>query len=196
MAEPDFDPAFAEHMKWLGLVAAMWAELEYQINEAIWELANVERWAGACITSQIFSPSARMRALTALIRVRNGQTEDVKKFTSLSATIIKLGHRRNAYVHDPWAIEEDTNEVKRIHVNVEGEFEFGFKPTPIDDMKRLYAEINSTVVRFGEVRREVFQTLPPWPRTQFEQSRGIRPHPLAKNSSPKERPPPPSSSEA
>ena len=89
MAEPDFDPAFAEHMKWLGLVAAMWAELEYQINEAIWELANVERWAGACITSQIFSPSARMRALTALIRVRNGQTEDVKKFTTMASNTIR-----------------------------------------------------------------------------------------------------------
>jgi len=46
----------------------------------------------------------------------------------------------------------------------------------------------------GEVRSEVFQTLPPWPRTQFEQSRGIRPHPLAQNISPKERTPP--SSEA
>jgi hypothetical protein len=194
MADPDFDPAFAEHMKWLGLVAAIWAELEDQINEAIWELANVERWAGACITSQIFSPSARMRALTALLRVRKGQTEEIKKFTSLSASIIRLGHRRNEYVHDPWTIQEDTQEVKRIHVNTEGEFEVGFRPTPIDDLKRLYADISSAVVRFGEVRSEVFQTLPPWPRTQFEQSRGIRPHPLAQNISPKERTPP--SSEA
>jgi hypothetical protein len=99
MADPEFDPAFTEHMKLLGLVAGMWAEMEYQINDAIWELANVERWAGACITSQIFSPSARMRALVALIRVRNGEPKDVKKFTGMSQSIITLGHRRNAYVH-------------------------------------------------------------------------------------------------
>jgi len=195
MADPEFDLAIAEHMKWLGLVAAIWAELEYQINEAIWELSNIERWAGACITSQIFSPSARMRALVALIRVRNGAEEDVKKFTSLTPSIIKLGHRRNAYVHEPWAIEEGTDKIKRIHINLEGEFEFGFRATELVDLKRLYEEITSVAVRFGDARRQVFQTLPPWPRTQFERSRGIRPHPLAQNSSLKGPAPPPQSSE-
>ena len=47
MTAEDEDLRFQEHMQWLGHVAAMWSSLELQINMAIWELANIERWIAA-----------------------------------------------------------------------------------------------------------------------------------------------------
>jgi hypothetical protein len=46
----------------VGRISMAWAQLETHINHAIWHLANVEQYAGACITAQIISPAQRVRA--------------------------------------------------------------------------------------------------------------------------------------
>lgn len=48
-----YDTRFDPYMLRVGRVAVVWAALEFAINQAIWQLANVEAGAGACITSQI-----------------------------------------------------------------------------------------------------------------------------------------------
>jgi hypothetical protein len=174
----DHDPRFHEHMKWLGHVAAVWASLELNINMAIWELANVERWIGACLTTQIFSPSSRFRVLTALVRIRGGAPDVISKINKFAESTGGLARRRNSYVHDTWVFDEENHEIKRIHVTMEGAFSFGFTPTSVEELQRLFDDIQDAIKRFDHLRDEVFQSLPPWPRTQFEQSRGIRSYPL------------------
>ncbi len=176
------DPRFDEHMKWLGHVSAIWASLELSVNMAIWELANVERWIGACLTTQIFSPSARFRALISLVHVRGGQPEIISKIHKFAEGAGGLSRRRNSYVHDSWALDETTCEVKRIHVTMEGAFSFGFTPTSVDELKRLFDDIQDGIRRFDQLRDEIFRSLPPWPRTQFSRSRGIRSYPLDQSS--------------
>src|SRR3954467_10829696 len=68
---PPYDESFNEHMIALGRVAAMWADFEFLINESIWELANVERQVGACITAQLIGPAPRFRTLIALAHLRD-----------------------------------------------------------------------------------------------------------------------------
>jgi hypothetical protein len=188
------NPQFDEYMKWLGHIATIWATLEFQINMAIWELANVERWAGACITTQLFSPSSRTRALLSLIQIRGASPEIIEKVNKFAKSVIGLGRRRNEYIHDTWCVEENTGEVKRIHATMEGSFKFGFTPTDIKELQRLYNDIKGSLARFDQLRDEVFQSLPPWPRTQFEQSRGIQRYPPDRNNEMKEpQPRPPSS---
>jgi hypothetical protein len=181
MSRDNDDPRFHEHMKWLGQVAAIWASMELQINMAIWELANMEREAGACITSQLFSPSSRLRAFIALVHIRGGTPEVISKINKFSKRALCLARRRNSYVHDTWAIDEKAGDVKRIHVTMEGAFSFGFTPTSVDELKGLFADVQNGIKRFDDLRDEVFQSLPPWPRTQFSQSRGIRSYPLNQN---------------
>ncbi len=77
------DPRFQEHMKWLGHVAAISASLDLSVNMTIWELANVERWIGACLTTQIFSPSSRFRVLISLVHVRGGKPEIIRALSAL-----------------------------------------------------------------------------------------------------------------
>lgn len=178
MTDDLHDPRFDDHMRWVGHVAGIWASLELGINMAIWELANVEREAGACITSQLFSPSSRLRVLTNLIRIRGGAPDKIAKINKFAGAVGDLGRRRNEYIHDTWTLDEKTAKVARIHVTMEGEFHFGFAPTSIEELQTLYTNIQTQIRRFDELRDEIFQSLPPWPRTQFERSRGIRSYPL------------------
>jgi hypothetical protein len=191
MAADKEDPRFQEYMKWLGHVAAIWASLELNVNMAIWELANVERWIGACLTTQIFSPSSRFRVLISLIHVRGGTPETISKIHKFAESAGGLSRRRNSYVNDSWALDENTGEVKRIHVTMEGAFSFGFTPTSVDELKRLYDDIQDGIRRFDQLREEVFRSLPPWPRTQFSRSRGIRSYPLDQSTAPPTPQPPP-----
>jgi hypothetical protein len=64
-------------------------------------------------------------------------------------------------------MDESTGEIKRIHVTMEGTFSFGFTATSVDELKRLFNDIQDCTRRFDLIRDEVFRSLPPWPRTQF-----------------------------
>jgi hypothetical protein len=192
----NYDSRFDEHMKWLGHVAAIWASLELGINMAIWELANVEREIGACITPQIFSPSARLRAMVALVEIRGGTPDMIKKINKFSQRATGLARQRNGYVHDTYAIVENTGDIKRIHVTMEGSFSFGLIPTSKEELKKLFDDIQNSIRRFDQIRDEIFESLPPWPRTQFELSRDIRSYPLDQSTVTTKPPPPPESSQA
>jgi hypothetical protein len=69
--------------------------------------------------------------------------------------------------------------VMRIHVTMEGTFNYGFMPTSVEELKRLFDDIQEALVRFDQLRDEIFGSLPPWPRKQFSRSPGIRSHRLA-----------------
>jgi hypothetical protein len=158
-------------MKWLGHIASASAALDFRVNTAIWELANVERFIGACLTTQIMSPAARFRALIALVQVRGGTKEMVDKINKFKVKAEKVARRRNEYVHDPWT---SAGKVHRIHVTMEGNFNFDFTETPVEDLKRLYDDIQKRDREFVELCEEIFLALPPWQRTQFKRSKGIR----------------------
>ena len=61
-----------KHYAAIGKVAANWAALEMLINSAIWQIGEIPDHIGACITSQLYTFDARMKALIALLGVRGG----------------------------------------------------------------------------------------------------------------------------
>src|SRR4029077_3089242 len=93
----EFDPYFLAE----GQLASKWAEFELVLNSAIWELANVEKLVGGCITSQMIGPAPRFRCLASLLNLRNAPAELVKELNSLSSRAEGLGGQRNRYLHDP-----------------------------------------------------------------------------------------------
>jgi hypothetical protein len=57
MADDDwYDARFDPYMLAVGKIATVWAGLEFAINQAIWELCNVEAPVGACVTAQLIGP--------------------------------------------------------------------------------------------------------------------------------------------
>jgi hypothetical protein len=71
--EPDDDLYLdfidVHHAAAIAQVISVWARLEYDIDELIWELARLEPDIGACLTAQFSTVNARFNALLAVARL-------------------------------------------------------------------------------------------------------------------------------
>ena len=152
----------------IGLIAAGWAKFKYATNAVIWHLANVDITAGACITSQIQSPSQRMKALIALVDLRGGGTALIKDLNTFSARADGLARRRNRMVHDPWLSKAD----RSIRVEVTADRKLCFKAHDMDlsDMDELALEIAKLIAELDKFHIRIKCELPPRPDTQYLQS--------------------------
>jgi hypothetical protein len=170
-----YDPRFDAYMTAVGRIALMWAHLEYNLNEAIWELENVESAVGACVTAQIFSASGRLRALISLVHHRGAPNTIIRKLNKLGQKIEGLGRQRNEYVHHPVSLGIETGKLTRVHVSADRQLDFKFKPTDLNEMRKLFRNIRFASVEFDALYDRILSELPPWPRKQFGQSdRGFR----------------------
>jgi hypothetical protein len=107
---PKFDPYFTA----IGRVANAYSQLEFKMNDAIWELANVARSAGVCMTAQMIGPAPRNRCLLALLKFRNASQNLISEFNKIGNKIEGVAARRNRYVHDPFVLKPDTGEILRM----------------------------------------------------------------------------------
>jgi hypothetical protein len=85
----------------IGLVAAGWARFEYLTNKLIWRLANVDITVGACITAQILSPSNRLKALVALVRLRGGSEDLLKDIRAFARGLAASGRKETEWFTTP-----------------------------------------------------------------------------------------------
>jgi hypothetical protein len=161
----------------VGRVAMAWAMLETFVNHTIWELANVEQHAGACITAHIGSPAARFRALISLVRLRGGSEEHVKELNSLSTKIDKLARQRNRAVHDPAfrQLEHTPGTFYRLEITADRQLSFGLQPHRLDQMKELEEKIAKATNEYRRLAVRIVSELPAFDRTQFARSGGIDP---------------------
>jgi hypothetical protein len=167
------DPRFHAHMRALGDICAIWADLEYRVNQTIWQLANVEMSSGACITAQIAQPVARYKALIALVHLRGGDPDLLTALNKFSRKAEALGRQRNRFVHDVWSAKRDGT-IERLNVTADRELQFGQVSTPIEDLQRLRQKIFTALHEYGALHERIEDDLPPWPQKQYEQSHGVR----------------------
>jgi hypothetical protein len=95
------DTRFDPYILAVGRITTLWASLEWELNQTIWELANIELGAGACITSQIFTVSSRMRCIIALVHYRHGSNDLLGDLEKFMRKVEGLSRQRNRYIHDP-----------------------------------------------------------------------------------------------
>jgi hypothetical protein len=165
-----FDPYFTA----VGRVANAYAQLEFKMNDAIWELANVARMAGVCMTAQMIGPSPRNRCLLALLEFRNASNALITEFNKIGRKIEGVAARRNRYVHDPFVLNEDTGEIQRMESTADKSIRHGFMNAEINDLNQLATDIETVDHEFDQLYLRAVAELPAWPRTQFEESTGIR----------------------
>jgi hypothetical protein len=179
MADDDwYDNRFDRYFTAVGRIAGIWAQLEFVINDAIWELANVESGAGACITAQIIPSNSRMRALISLVHYRGAKQELITDLNRFRHDIDGLGQQRNRFIHDPASINRETGEVSRVNVTADLKLDFSYHPVDYNKMSSLHTEIRIAITRFDALYNRILNELPPWPKTQYERSPlGIRPRP-------------------
>ncbi|MGH9438802.1 MAG: hypothetical protein ACRD22_13145 [Terriglobia bacterium] len=174
-----YDARFDLYAQAVGRIAGTWAQLEFAINQAIYQLANVEAGIGACITAQIIIIGPRMRALIALIDYRFGDSASndklMKKLNHFIQKVEGLARQRNRFVHDPVTLNKVTGILSRVEVTADRRLVFDFQPVNLKEMDSLHKKIRATIVEFDKIFEECIAALPPWPQTQFERSpRGVR----------------------
>jgi hypothetical protein len=167
---PKFDPYFTA----IGRVANAYSQLEFKMNDAIWELANVARSAGVCMTAQMIGPGPRNRCLLALLKFRNASDALIREFNKIGEKIEGVARRRNRYVHDPFVLNPDTGEILRMESTADKSIRYGFMNADIADLKQLATDIDTVADEFDQLYLRAVAELPAWPRTQFERSEGIQ----------------------
>jgi hypothetical protein len=189
---PELDP----YLHAIGRLSWAWSIFEFTINEAIWELANVSRHAGTCMTSQLIGPGPRFRCLVALLNLREVPQNLINEINTLTSTAEKLGRQRNRYLHDPIVMHMANKTVHRMETTADRTLKHDIVPVDIDEIKKLVKDIDEIEIKFEHLYDRVRADTPPWPSTEYEQSRGIRRerHPLPPSSSPAKSEPPPESS--
>ena len=122
-----------KHLEGIGRVAAILAHLDFYVNEIIWELANLDRSAGACLTAQLTGPYPRCKALVALMRFRAANQPLIDTANSLTSRYCGLGDRRNRVVHDAWT-NSWGDAVQRVHIKADRKLEFEFREDTVEDL--------------------------------------------------------------
>lgn len=92
----------------VGRVASEWARLEHFLDAIIWDLAELEHAAGACITAQMIGATPRYRTIIAQLTLRTKADERwnkyIGKINGLMNSTYDPQDRRNRIVHDPWYV--------------------------------------------------------------------------------------------
>jgi hypothetical protein len=156
------------HYQAIGRLATLWASLEHEINSAIWDLANIEKPCGACITAQLTSISTRLRAFAALVRHRGGTEPFVKSINKFVEKAEGLGRRRNRVIHDPWITEN--RQAFRLEITADKKLTYAWKLVPQHKIDNLAWEIAKARTEFLSLYERALAELPTFSRTQFEQS--------------------------
>jgi hypothetical protein len=189
---PEFDPFYHE----IGQLAVYWSEFEFAVNTAIWELANVSRMAGTCMTSQLIGPGPRFRCLVSLLNLREAPEPLIKAVNSLSSKAEELGRRRNRFLHDPIVMQVDQKKMYRMGTTADRKVKHGMIAVSTKEITDLTGEIDQLTNDFEDVYQRVITETAPWPRTQYEQSKGIRRQWTRRESGPSTPERPPESSRA
>ena len=116
--QASFDRNLKKFYPEVGRIAAIWAMLEFRMDQLIWDLACVEQSLGACITTQLNGPTPRLRTIKALSSLLGVTNEVMKKIDKFNHAIMKPQEERNRAIHDPWFIGSETKNVYKVTVAI------------------------------------------------------------------------------
>jgi hypothetical protein len=132
----------------VGRVASEWSHLEHILDLTIWDLAGVKREAGACITSQIMGVGPRCKAIIALGFMNNVPDQPILKgFRELMSTSYGAADDRNRIVHDPWFLDQGSNQPGQFRRMPYQDFHYGV----VDVSKK---EIDETIEKIRKLQKK------------------------------------------
>ena len=157
--DPNDKPSFIpdEYLMAVGRIANAWAHLEFAVDRATWQLADVPHMVGACMTAQMFSMPTKMKALISLAELRGLSADTLsalRKFNS--AKLAPLQEARNRHVHDTRLVHQSSGEVARLQITAKNELVFGFQHEPIAEMHKVRKRIEGLIEEFHVMRDKLF----------------------------------------
>lgn len=152
-----------EYAEEIGCVIAGWAQLEHDIHEVVWSLAEIEnKNVGACLTSQFGTVNACLNALLALARLKGYSDFQIAKLNKFREFVTGLAERRNRVAHDPWLSSwvikgpAKASKTYRLHKTARSKLDFNYKPVTLDELKELRKEIEEAFNRFPTLEHRYF----------------------------------------
>jgi hypothetical protein len=148
-------------------VVTGWAQVEHDIDAAIWELANLYDTPdiGACLTAQFTTVNARLNALISLARVRGIPDFQIGKLNKFRDRATALADRRNRVAHDPWLSAygkglKELGKVYRLQKTARSKLDYSYKLIALGELEALTKEIEEAYLAFSELYSEICQL--PW----------------------------------
>jgi hypothetical protein len=149
---------------YLGQITSDWSHVEHTLDLVIWALANVQPEAGACITSQLMGAYNRFKAIIALLKLheRNTQkkTEELtKKAIELSQKANAPGDQRNRSIHDPWYVFTGHNQTGQFKAMPHKDHRYGVHPVDLEFLEKTLDDIKKYSERVTAFRADVLKML-------------------------------------
>lgn len=149
----------------IGQVSSSWAHIDHLLDILIWQLADVDAQAGACITAQIAGTYGRFMAVIALLTFHQQRTNKnlkklIDKATELSQKANISGETRHRTVHDPWYEYPSTgDQTAQFRAMPRKDLRYGIEPVELEKIKGGLEEIKKFSDRVKAFRDDVLATL-------------------------------------
>ena len=139
------------HFAAVGKVAAFWSELERQLQMAIWKLAGIDAFKGACITSRIRSSATLLEAIVDLLQLKGFAEHDLELLNEFGKELGELQSRRDRIVHDPWSFRIVDAFPHRKELNSQNKTAFGYVPHSTKEVEAFAESISDLVQRLETI---------------------------------------------
>ena len=131
-----------DHYAALGKVADAWADLEFEIDQLIWQLMHTNQALGACATAQMIGPAPRLKTVLALANLWELSKETQDDLRSLEGSINNLGQSRNPASHDKRLLRWEDKQVVRLGVTTKKKLVF----EPVPETKQSLLDLRSKIL--------------------------------------------------
>lgn len=155
----------------VGIIASGWAMLEFQINQCIWLLADLNPVAGGCITAQIVPLGSRIDCLLALMKLRSIDGKWIRELNAFKQVSYGTGEKRNRLIHDPVVYDRRSGGAGQIEITAKGTPVYRVKTVDLKEIEDLHLEITKRLSEFGDIRNAILaarETLPKIPAPEAD----------------------------
>lgn len=162
------------HAECIAEAANYWAWIELEVHWMLWELADVHPNIGACFTAQMYTFTAKVDGLLALMRIRGVSQPIVDRVNKFSQSSREASDLRNRFVHDAWLIDNhDPAMMGRVTLNARRKLDFITESVAAEALQKDLGPIALAQQTITAIRKDLIAELPSLPKIP----RG-GPHPL------------------
>lgn len=143
----------------IGRVASGWAHLELILDQIIWDLAEIQKPRGACLTAQMVSVYPRFEAILALIEHRLGnrpEYESAKKAVNkLYGQCRDQTYNRARTIHDAWYVAIESGETAQHRNMPKKELTYGITDKDRTELETDIETLKHLTEKAGELKKKI-----------------------------------------
>jgi hypothetical protein len=163
MANPPLDPELPEaYYTGIGRVAAAWANMEADLDDAIAELTMGERSLSQILTAQMRNIGNKTATFRSLVSERDAPKDLIKEASSWAEDIKALAAYRAEVIHGNWWISSLDGSIRLRVTRANAELKIDHMPETPDALNDLAGNIRSMHLDLSALMTKMRASLPPW----------------------------------